>query len=91
VACEPTDPTTDTVRYAVGEDPDFAGFFGKIFAITGSGFGAFMIPLVGLFVAGLIALIVALRRYSNRRQLQQQRMGYPPAGYPPTGGYPPPR
>jgi hypothetical protein len=76
VDCEPTDPTAGTAHYAVGEDPNIAGIFGKMFAILGSSFGAFLIPCVGLVIAGLIALIVGLRRSSNRRLLQRQRLGY---------------
>ncbi|HEU4426204.1 MAG TPA: hypothetical protein VFR67_27005 [Pilimelia sp.] len=71
VTCEPTGPGAGPHRYAVGEDVNLAGLLGRIFGGIGSIFAAILVPCTGLFLAGLLALIVGLRRYLHRKRLQQ--------------------
>ena len=71
VSCEPADPAAAAGTYAVGEDTNLAGFFGRFFGGIGSIVAAVLVPCTGLFLAGLIALVVGLRRYLHRKRLQQ--------------------
>jgi hypothetical protein len=74
LSCEPSG--TDGPRhYALGEAPKAgalaAGIFGGIAALIG-------VPCLALTVGGVIALVVALRRSSAKKRLQQQYyQGYP--------------
>ena len=100
ISCSSNDQAVD--HFAVGTAVNLRGFLGKVFGSLGLLLG---VPCVALLVAGIIALITALRRNSHRKRLQAEAgistvapsAGYPPAGpspgYPPAGpppGYPPP-
>jgi hypothetical protein len=66
--CEPSG-TDGPTHYALGEAPKAgalaAGIFGGIAALIG-------VPCLALTIGGVIALVVALRRSSAKKRLQQQ-------------------
>jgi len=76
ISCRVTDDATTASGFAIGEDIELDGFLAKLLGGTGAFFGAFLFPCVGLIIGGIIALTVGLMRSSNRKRLQQQRMGY---------------
>lgn len=55
--------------FAVGEAVDVGGFVGGVFGTIG---GLFGLGCFGLVVGGVIILVVALRRSSNRKELQRR-------------------
>jgi hypothetical protein len=63
--------------YGVAEDPELSGFFGRILGGLGALAG---LPCLGALTGAIIILVVALRRASYKRKLQQRYTGYPPAG-----------
>jgi hypothetical protein len=92
IACQVTAGSTDA-RFGISESINIGGAVGRFFGSLGALLG---IPCLALTVAGIIALVTAVRRNSHKKRLQQERGGYPPgAGYPgpgrpPAAGYPPP-
>lgn len=92
IACQVTSGPTDA-RFGVSESLNVGGTVGRVFGSLGALLG---IPCLALTLAGIIALVTAVRRNSHKKRLQQERGGFPPgAGYPgpgapPTAGYPPP-
>jgi hypothetical protein len=76
LACRPSASDGQT-HYAIGEAPRTGALIGGIFA----GIAALVaVPCLGLTVGGVIALVVALRRSSHKKRLQQQAYyGYPPS------------
>jgi hypothetical protein len=77
LSCQPSVSDGPT-HYAVGDAPKTgalaAGIFGGIAALVG-------VPCLALTVGGVIALVVALRRSSAKKRLQQQvYYGYRPPG-----------
>ncbi|MGH3715230.1 MAG: hypothetical protein ACRDT4_17460 [Micromonosporaceae bacterium] len=94
VTCASSDPDLPDPTYAVGTAVNVGGFVGKLFGSLGALCG---IPCLALLVAGVIALVVAMRRSSAKKRLQSGGPGAggpgggapPPPGYPPTGPPPP--
>jgi hypothetical protein len=79
VTCNPADDTK-VGRYAIGKAADDGALATRLLGGVGALFG---LPCLGVVVGGVLALVVAVRRSSHRRQLQQQAVhgyGYwPPA------------
>jgi hypothetical protein len=92
IACQVTSGSKDT-RFGISESINVGGTVGRFFGSLGALLG---IPCLALTVAGIIALVAAVRRNSHKKRLQQERGGYPPGtgyqgpGGPPAAGYPPP-
>lgn len=66
VSC--TSQRGEAAHYAVGEGPELRGF---VTGIVGSVAALIGLPCLGLLVAGVIGLVVAVRRSSHRTRLQQ--------------------
>jgi hypothetical protein len=93
IECRTTDGATDA-RFGVSESMNVGGIAGRVLGSLGVLLG---IPCLALTVAGIIAVVTAVRRNSHKKRLQQQRTGgyppgtgYPGPGGPPGPGYPPP-
>lgn len=72
--CSSPDPGLSDPTFGVGPNVNAAGVVGKVFGSLGALFG---IPCLAFVVAGVIALVVGMRRSSYKKRLQAQR-GYGP-------------
>jgi hypothetical protein len=64
-----------TAAFATGKHPD-AGFFG---GLVGGIASLFVLPLIGLITAGVIATVTGVKRGDHRKRLIAERYGRPQA------------
>ncbi|MGH3735097.1 MAG: hypothetical protein ACRDT6_05685 [Micromonosporaceae bacterium] len=86
IECGTSDSMLRDPTFGVGPALDPGGIVAKVFGSLGALLG---IPCLGFIVAGVLAMVVGLRRSSHKKRLQAERAaggGYP--GGPPAGGYP---
>jgi hypothetical protein len=85
IECRVTDATVTDARFGIAESVNVGNIVGQVFGSLGALLG---IPCLALTVAGIIAVVTAVRRNSHKKRLQQER-GYLPPGGPGFGQQPP--